>query len=377
MTYKNWKSLRFSLLLLGGTALAVFAVPAKAYAAGFFAGFLGALGGGGGGGGGFAAFFAGFLGALGGGGGGGFFAGFLGALGGGGVGTTNLCDGAVTDTVGAAICNVVANSSDLPGLITAFAYMMGLMFAVAALFKLKDHVLNPNQTPLSDSVKRFVAGGAMFSLPIVTEAATNLLTNGTLVSYDQTGVAGSTAGGYGLDAMLVALMADLFGPVQLLLQGFGYLAGLLFIVIGISRLVKTAQEGPRGPSGLGTIMTFVIAGVLFSLDSIMGAFSESIFQDTTVYTFASLSGGGTGDAIIDDHILAVISSIIGFMTLIGWISFIRGFFILRAVAEGGGQASLMAAVTHIFGGALAVNLGPLMNAVQSTFGLSSFGITFS
>ena len=64
------------------------------------------------------------------------------------------------------------------------------------------------------------------------------------------------------------------------------------------------------------------------------------------------------------------------MTIIGYISFLRGFFILKEVAEGGGQASLMAAVTHIFGGALAVNLGPLMNAVQSTLGLGTYGVVF-
>jgi hypothetical protein len=274
------------------------------------------------------------------------------------------------------ICNVLESTSGIPGFITAAAYLFGILLAVAALFKLKDHVLNPSQTPLSDALKRFVAGGALFSLPLITEAAQNLLSNGgNLAMSEVTAYAGSTGGGSGLDGMLVALFLDIYQPLMSLIFAFGYLAGLVLTVVGISRIIKTAQDGPRGPASMGTIMTFVIAGVLFSLSSIMGTFSSSMFQSSTVATFAVLQTS-TGDQVVDDHVLAMISTILVFMTIIGYISFMRGFFIIKDVAEGSGQASLMAGVTHIFGGALAVNLGPLLNAVQSTLGLNSMGITF-
>lgn len=273
------------------------------------------------------------------------------------------------------ICNILDASDGLPGFVTAIAYFAGLILAITALLKLKDHVLNPSQTPLSDSMKRFVAGGAFFALPLITEAAQNMLTNGEGAMSEVTAYAGSTSGGFGLDGMLVALFMDIYAPLMSLIFAFGYLAGLVLVVIGIGRILKTAQDGPRGPAGMGTIMMFVVAGVLFSLSSIMGAFSSSMFLDSTVATFAVLNTT-TGDEVIDDHILAIISTVLVFMTIIGYISFMRGFFILKDVAEGSGQASLMAAVTHIFGGALAVNLGPLMNAVQSTLGLDTLGIMF-
>lgn len=282
--------------------------------------------------------------------------------------------------VGQMICNVIISSQTLPGLIAALSYLIGLVCAVSALFKLKDHVLNPNQTPLSDSMKRFVAGGAFFALPIVTSAAKNLIggtgTN-TLDNFAYTVIDGTgVSGGYGLDTMLVALVSDILQPTMLLFAGFSYLAGLIFIVVGISRLLKTAQEGPRGPSGVGTIMTFVTAGVLFSLDGVMGAFTTSLGGDEIVETYGVLDQS-TGDLNVDEHINTIIASVVGFMMIIGWISFLRGFFIIREVSEGGHQASLMAGVTHIFGGALAVNLGPVMNAVQSTFGLTGYGLTFN
>jgi hypothetical protein len=273
------------------------------------------------------------------------------------------------------ICNVMGASAGLPGLITALSYLFGVILAVAALFKLKDHVLNPSQTPLSDSLKRFLAGGALFTLPLITEAAQNALTGGSMASSKVTVYSGQAASASGLDGMLVSLFADIYEPMISIIFAFGYLAGLILVVLGIGRIIKTAQDGPRGPAGMGTIMMFVIAGVLFSLSSIMGAFSSSMFQSSTVATFAVLETS-TGDTVIDNHVLAMISTVLVFMTIIGYISFMRGFFIIKDVAEGGGQASLMAGVTHIFGGALAVNLGPLLNAVQSTLGLSDIGITF-
>lgn len=273
------------------------------------------------------------------------------------------------------ICNVMDASSGLPGLVTALSYLFGIILAVAALFKLKDHVLNPSQTPLSDSLKRFLAGGALFSLPLITEAAQNVLTGGNMDSSRVTVYNGSVASASGLDGMLVALFADIYAPMISIIFAFAYLAGLILVAAGIGRIIKTAQDGPRGPAGMGTIMMFIIAGVLFSLSSIMGAFSNSMFQSSTVATFAVLETS-TGDNVIDQHVLAMISTVLVFMTIIGYISFMRGFFIIKDVAEGSGQASLMAGVTHIFGGALAVNLGPLLNAVQSTLGLSDIGITF-
>lgn len=274
------------------------------------------------------------------------------------------------------ICNVMEASNGLPGVVTALAYITGLIFVISGIFKLKEHVLDSGRHPLSDAVKRFVAGGGLFAIPMVTEAAQNLIRGNNADAMSQVGqYAGNAGAGYGLDTMMVALFADLYAPLMSIIFAFAYFAGLILVVMGITRIIKTAQDGPRGPAGFGTIMMFVVAGVFFSLSTMMGSFSTSMFLDNNVATFAVLQTT-TGDQAIDDHILAVISTVLVFMTIVGYISFVRGFFILKDVAEGNGQASLMAAVTHMFGGALAVNLGPLMNAVQSTLGLDTLGVMF-
>ena len=86
------------------------------------------------------------------------------------------------------------------------------------------------------------------------------------------------------------------------------------------------------------------------------------------------TGGMTGAEI--GHAEAVIAAITAFVAVVGWISFIRGFFILRAVTEGNSQASSMAAFTHIIGGAIAVNLGPMLEAVQVTLGITQIGVAY-
>lgn len=283
---------------------------------------------------------------------------------------------AFAPSMGETMDNVIENSSDLPELLSAFSYMCGLVCAFLAIVKLKDHVLNPNQAPISDAVKRFLAGGGFMALPTVVEAAQNAFGDymGGWLSGDFNSA--PTGGVGGLDDIMINMMSDIWPAINDLISAFCYLAGLILVVIGISRLLKTSQEGARGPAGFGTVMTFLVGGILLSFDAILGAFSESMFGlGGNLQTFGVLD---FSDPTMDmTHVNNVIAACLAFMIIVGLISFVRGWFIIRDVAEGNHQASLMAGMTHIFGGALAVNLGPVLNAVQTTFGLQGYGITFS
>lgn len=292
--------------------------------------------------------------------------------------------GPFAPTVGDVVLNTVESSSELPTLFAAIAYLFGLFLIVWGVLKFKDHVLSPQNVPLSDGVKRFVAGGALFALPIVIEAAYNTVANGCIFggcgADGYSGFNTTAPTGNGLDAIMVNFLADIWTPMMIILPAFCYIAGLAFILIGISRLLKTSQEGPRGPSGSGTIATFLIGGALLSVDAMMGAFSTSLFPALggDLQTFGVLAFDTAGiDPADVGHIESVLAAILAFMMIIGWISFIRGFFILREVAEGNHQSSIMAGMTHLFGGAMAVNLGPVLNAVQETFGITGMGVSFS
>lgn len=292
------------------------------------------------------------------------------------------CDAAATGLgaaggVGQVMTNTVAASAYLPGLFSGLAYLFGVVLGALAVADLYEYGQNPHHKPIWDGLKKLIAGGAFFALPTVINAAIVTVRGDVGGVHEFSGFAGDVQDAGGLDAMLVRLMGDIWMPAHWLLAGFCYLAGVVLVMVGISRLLKSAQDGPRGPGGLGTVMTFIVAGALLSCNSMMAAFSESMFGTATTASYATL--------VYDDdamtagyaaHVVAVLSALVAFVALLGWVSFIRGFFILRGVADGKENPSMTAGVTHLFGGALAVNLGPVINAVQETLDIRDFGIMF-
>lgn len=277
-----------------------------------------------------------------------------------------------------ALQNFRDSISDTPNLVSAFAYVIGIACGIWGLFKIKDHVDAPMQTPLRAGVLRLLAGGGLLALPMAAEAVKETWMGGWgFTNMTNTNRHGAVAGpGLSLDDVMMNLVSDIGPMMEDLVGAFAYIFGLIFVVVGLIRLTKHQQEGPRGPSGMGTFTTFAVAGALLSLGGMMNAATGSLFGTNTTFTYANLSFTGVSPAA-ENRIEVVVEAVLGFMMIIGWISFARGWFILKAVADGGGQGSMMAGITHILGGALAVNLGHLINAVQETMGLTTYGVTMN
>lgn len=75
--------------------------------------------------------------------------------------------------------NMTTSVASLPTLLAALSYLFGLLLGVLGVMKIKDHVENPGQTPLKDGAIRLAAGGALFAIPILYEAAKNTIGSGT------------------------------------------------------------------------------------------------------------------------------------------------------------------------------------------------------
>lgn len=300
------------------------------------------------------------------------------------------CDAVMTantGSFGSAICQFIGMGGGINSFLNALAYLMGLVVGLWALFKIRDHVLNPQQTSIWEGVSRIIVASLFLTFPYVAEAIRESTTTGgnvfasiasLITGYEhETYIAGACSTAGSLDTVMACAMRDVIAPVQSLLNYFAYVAGAVFILIGISRLMKSTQDGPRGPSGMGTWVTFIIGGLLLSYNSLLHSFSTSMF-DASIKTKAALNYTSGMTQAEEQHVEVVIQSVLQFMILVGLISFVRGWFIVRDVAEGNQQASMMAGVTHIIGGALAVNLGPLLNAIQQTLGLgTTLGISFT
>lgn len=254
--------------------------------------------------------------------------------------------------------------------------------AVSGVLHLKNHVDNPNQVPISAGIKRLIAGGFFLALPLTTNMAQGTLFGST------TGEIATNAKGWnvtvptgtpvGLADMAVLFISSFATPMKYLLITFSFLSGLAFILIGISRLIKTAQEGPRGPTGIGTLVTFLVGSALMQLGMSMGSFTASLFGDGLMQNYVTLDPGATKSLSAAEKVdlQNVIGSVMMFVSIVGFIAFVRGMYILKAVADGNQNVSMTQAFTFLLGGALAVNLGDVINMIQATIGATSLGFWF-
>jgi hypothetical protein len=78
--------------------------------------------------------------------------------------------------------NIAGSIESVPGLLSALAYLVGILLAVLGIMKIKDHVDNPSQNHLKDGIIRLVAGGGLFAIPIISEAMLTTIGEGDAVS---------------------------------------------------------------------------------------------------------------------------------------------------------------------------------------------------
>lgn len=96
--------------------------------------------------------------------------------GGGGGGLAPVTTKTYTDQSFSTIFERITTSfGGLPGLISMFAYLIGIVFAIAGILKIKDHVENPGQTDLKAGAIRLIVGGALFALPFIMDTMTSTI----------------------------------------------------------------------------------------------------------------------------------------------------------------------------------------------------------
>lgn len=286
----------------------------------------------------------------------------------------NLPDGGSSTGLGQLINNVTESVQSPEAFFALIAYFFGVGFAIWAIIEFIKAGENSNQTPLRRPIMIAITSSALLALPDIIYALKDTFFLGLgAVGYGNINLPPSSGGG-GLDQIFVSFISNMYDPMLILFQNIAWISGVAFALVGVFRLMKNAQEGPKSPVGMGTLATFATAAALTSVPTFMGVAQESIFNTSTVSTYAILaSDAGNADIIAraNQAILAVFL----FVRIVGWFSFVRGIFILRSVAEGGGQASMAAGFTHIIGGAIAVNLAAFVKAVQTTLGLTGLIIT--
>jgi hypothetical protein len=263
--------------------------------------------------------------------------------------------------------------------LSVLSYVLGTFFSISGLRMLRDHVDDPSRNPAHMSALRLGAAGFFLFAPSAANMLIGTLTGDTLgnsgvvMANDMVTVDATTFGGTGLDKAVGRFVIDIASPMlDNAIPLFAYMAGTVFMLIGLKRLALANGDGPQAPGGLGTAGSLLTAGGLMAFGYVMYILQGSIFGSTDIFTQGTLNSASPMAEQANQTLWAVFI----FLRIVGYISVLRGLFMLRAVAEGG-NVSMMGVMTHLIAGALLANGGMLVQMIQCTFIGDSSQFAFS
>lgn len=275
-------------------------------------------------------------------------------------------------SLGAVFCNVFRNVGGMPPLLSGIAYIVGGWLVVRGGYDLIKHTSDPN-TPLRHGILGLICGTMVGCMP-----STVAWIHNTLYSEGQTGTGGGcTPGGVAgaggpvpLDQMLVNFVGNIKNPIIAVIAALAFIFGASMIFFNMVKLSKFGADAKSNT--LTPIITNLVIGALLmaisqTLDtSLLTLFGTGIGDVAgSGYTALAYQPGGSFDPTRFNN---AIKAVFNFLVIVGALSFVRGFFILRQAVEGAGQATKGQAFTHIIGGTLLVNMPAFIRIIQNTMG---------
>lgn len=151
---------------------------------------------------------------------------------------------------------------------------------------------------------------------------------------------------------LIQNLTPWWQPIKLV----GYLIGLGIVGAGLASFVS----GGRGqPSNKGAIISIVAGIVLLNIMSLLDAISMSLLNKASETGLDYQPAGDGPEALY-------IQFAIYLVMLVGFAGVIYGCVLLKRSAEDGRQ--LGAAITHMIGGTMAVNIVEFLNMLGASMG---------
>jgi intracellular multiplication protein IcmC len=171
----------------------------------------------------------------------------------------------------------------------------------------------------------------------------------------------------GLDALNMMInLSKSYPALWEMVTGLCYVMGMILVLRAVYylKVYGELRTMTATSSSLKIPITYFVAGCVF-------LFIPTAFQTLQMTTF------GTTSVLRYDQVNTSINPIVlkavgGFVELLGLVSFVRGWMMLVAQAQGsGGQhGSFGKALTHIIGGFLLLNIYGLVTLIWNTFGLT-------
>ena len=177
--------------------------------------------------------------------------------------------------------------------------------------------------------------------------------------------------------MALQNLSDTYEALKALVAAISFITGVALIFRGIAmyRIFANQTFGSAQRGEFAGPMVFIIVGAILvyypstidiSLQTIFGPGSSKVKDITEMIAY---------DKIASSQKWAAISGVlVKYMTLIGFIAFIRGWIILSKMGHSGSQpGSIAKGITHLVGGILLMNIVGTVNLIAATFGFAGGG----
>lgn len=178
-------------------------------------------------------------------------------------------------------------------------------------------------------------------------------------------------------------LRKLLGPTMVLLMVISYISGIVFMLRGLLMLKSFSMPLTQAtkPGEIAGPLVYIFVGtVLIYIPNTTNVLSNTLFGDGVNHIFSSTSVvdlsamGKASDKIlgyapvsIEGQWATMVDTIVLYMEFIGFLAFLRGWFIISHAGQPGVQpGSITKGIIHIVGGILAINFLPLVNAIHNT-----------
>lgn len=273
-------------------------------------------------------------------------------------------------TFGQMLCNAKDSLEPIAPLISAIAYICAAIITIKGAYLFKKHADAPHQQATSPAVWHMLGGGALASIPTFAGTLQNSLglngTGGTLHC-----TAGSVSAAGALDVMMQNFTSNITQPMTTLISAIAIAVGLTYIFKGLVASTKIGTD-PRAAAPTTIIVNLVMGAVLISVGSSLKMMVMTLFGGNVVtmnefqgINWSQFDASTTTTETADKTVKAILM----FIQVIGMIAFVRGWLVLKKAAEGG-QATVAQGLTHLVGGAMAVNIASMLKVMDKTFGTS-------
>ena len=150
-----------------------------------------------------------------------------------------------------------------------------------------------------------------------------------------------------------------------LVVGAGFVLGILISGKSLMSFKEYSESGGR--TQLKTPIGLFFVGIcLIALPGSINVATETLSLGANSGTNLFSEGGGGGGIPGMD---AAMRGVLLFVKLVGHIAIFRGFLIVKRAAEGQQGGEMGRALTHILGGAAAVNINQTINILANTVGM--------